>query len=241
MHRRALCPPRGDARPRELAELVGLSASATSYHLRALERHGARRAQRVLAPTGGSARGGRPPTASTIDSQHAADEQPAAEAVLLNQVLSRLQRGLGARGRGTGRRTEEWRDAATLARTRIWLTADEAARSGGCSRDGARAVPSPRGWRRPSGSREVHAFWSVVPVAPILQSPRTLRGVDGRRRRTDRLGRRPQHVQAAVESHPRKSGRRPRCRSPAGSRRARPTAWSWPTGDERSSRPPAAS
>lgn len=147
----------------ELAELVGLSASATSYHLRALEREGL--VARATPRADGRARPWRAAASGlSIESQHVAASS-AAEALLLDQVLSRLQQDW-IRWSGQASEPVEWKDAATLARTRVWLTADEAREAVTALEAALEPYRNRAVGQRPPDSREVHAFWSVVPVAP---------------------------------------------------------------------------
>lgn len=147
----------------ELAELVGLSASATSYHLRALEREGL--VARATPRADGRARPWRAAASGlSIESTHEAASS-AAESLLLDQVLSRLQQDW-MRWSGQTSEPAEWKDAATLARTRVWLTAAEAREAATALEAALEPYRNRAVGQRPPESREVHAFWSVVPVVP---------------------------------------------------------------------------
>jgi DNA-binding transcriptional ArsR family regulator len=146
----------------ELADLVGLTASATSYHLRALERVGI--VERGDTRGDGRERPWRAAADSVeVDSQHEGASL-AAESMLLNKVLSRLQEDW-MRWAGQHDEPEEWAKVATLAQTRIWLTPDE----GLALVDSVNKLLDPYRNRdenggRPAGARHVRTVWSLIPT-----------------------------------------------------------------------------
>ncbi len=147
----------------ELADLVGLSASATSYHLRALERVGI--VERGDARGDGRERPWRAAADSLeVDSQHEAASL-AAESMLLNKLLTRLQQDWLAWS-GQDDEPAEWAEAATLSRTKGWLTSTEARELA----TKVQALLEPYRGRRqdsaPPGARRVSAVWSIVPLLP---------------------------------------------------------------------------
>lgn len=147
----------------ELAALTGLTASAMSYHLRALEKWGIVR----RATSSGDGRE-RPWQASakglTIMS---ASASPAASDAVAGLYLDRLRRDLDAWRRREDDEPDAWRQVATINRGFPRLTADEARELSEVVRQTVDrfAVSREPGERRP-GTRPVAFFFAVVPVQP---------------------------------------------------------------------------
>ncbi|GID30066.1 ArsR/SmtB family transcription factor [Paractinoplanes brasiliensis] len=108
----------------ECAELVGLSPSATSYHLRELARYGLVEhapsrgdgRERVWQGTG---------TGLRIDADQGDPETVSARSALVDVLLERdVQRARQYLARAAGE-PEEWRETATLSSRQVLLTADE--------------------------------------------------------------------------------------------------------------------
>jgi DNA-binding transcriptional ArsR family regulator len=108
----------------ECAELVGLSPSAMSYHLRALEKwgfveraapsgDGRERPWRATSPTGWTLRAAPSPVAA------------AAESAVLATSFERLMDNMLAWMAVETTEPVEWQDVATLSNRSTWLTADE--------------------------------------------------------------------------------------------------------------------
>lgn len=138
----------------ECAELAGLSASAMSYHLRALEKWG------VIerAPTRPDAR--ERPWRAAADSLRvtAGDRLPGSDqADLLAASVERLQRGMDAQVRGEPE--PEWRGATSLSTHAAWLTPDEATELN----EHVQAILRERRGRRRKGTRRVEMFWAIYP------------------------------------------------------------------------------
>ena len=108
----------------ELAELTGLTPSAMSYHLRALERwgvvergetrHDARERPWRACGRGVTVTGSQSGSAAATD-------------VILAESFERLGNALRRWSASEARETEGWRDVATLRRSYLWVTETEAA------------------------------------------------------------------------------------------------------------------
>lgn len=108
----------------ECAEIAGLSPSAMSYHLRALERAGI-----VERATSGDGRERPWRAAGSGIEVHGSAESPlvgAAAAVLANSVLEQSMRQLGTWLSGMQQEDERWRELAGFSNARLWLTVEEA-------------------------------------------------------------------------------------------------------------------
>ena len=108
----------------ECAEIAGLSPSAMSYHLRALERAGI--VERAASSDGRE----RPWRAAGSGIEvHTKADSPlagAAAGVLAHSVLDETQRQLGEWLAGASQENARWREAAGFSSARLWLTIDEA-------------------------------------------------------------------------------------------------------------------
>ena len=146
----------------ELAELTGLSASAMSYHLRALERwgvveRGERRADARERPWRACGR--------ALSLEADADSAAAADVIAagyLQQVRDELRRwALVERDEG-----ETWREAAGFRRSFVWLTEDEV---GTFSAELRVVIDKYVGDRNaathPEGTRRVLCMLAIVPEA----------------------------------------------------------------------------
>lgn len=148
----------------ELAGRVGLSPSALSYHLRVLERFGIVR--RAASREDGRER----PWVRTADhivvESAGSDASAAAQSTVIGQVIQTVQAHWDDWIRAEPHQTEEWRDAATLARNRLWLTAHEAGELVAALQV---ALEPYRGRReageRPPGTLEIELVTMLVPRA----------------------------------------------------------------------------
>jgi DNA-binding transcriptional ArsR family regulator len=107
----------------ECAELAGVSPSAMSYHMRALERAGI--VERAESSDGRE----RPWRAagSRIDVRSADSRLAAAASVTLaTSVIDRLSQQLGEWLARSDRDDPRWRETAGITNTRLWLDIDEA-------------------------------------------------------------------------------------------------------------------
>lgn len=108
----------------ECAELVGLSPSATSYHLRELAKYGLVE----LAPSRGDARERvwrSTGTGFDIDGDVDEPETRAAESALVDAYLTRDFARLRQAWAGMHTQPKEWRDASALMGQMLLLTAEE--------------------------------------------------------------------------------------------------------------------
>ncbi|MGN6688105.1 MAG: ArsR/SmtB family transcription factor [Actinomycetales bacterium] len=146
-----------------MAEVAGISASAMSYHLRALERFG-------LVRRGESADGRERPWLMTGRSMRVESDSPlasaAAEAALAEATLDRDRAVFREFLAREARESPEWREATTIATGSSWMTVEEAREvqqrfdellapfRGRC--DGP----------RPDGARRVRTTFVLVPAEP---------------------------------------------------------------------------
>lgn len=165
-----------DQRPQtatELAEVTGLSPSAMSYHLRALERWG------VVERTAGDGDGRNRPwkaagTGLRIDT---AALGPTGDDLMADRMLGDLRRRLKAHRA----RTPEQRHGSTgLATGELWLTAEQAERLS-LWLDNAILDEHEAGWRNePAPDRVRMAFlWSLLPDPLPTAAPAPVGPDDG--------------------------------------------------------------
>ncbi len=145
----------------QAGELTGLSASAASYHLRALEGFGVVR----RAPTSGDGRE-RPWQAVgeflEVDSLGAGAE---ALTESISALLDRDRAAVAAFLAGREREPAAWRDSLSLRSTRRWLTPAEAEEIVEKVRDLVDSYrPSTSAADQPKGSRQVRVALTVVPL-----------------------------------------------------------------------------
>src|SRR5215510_10200688 len=102
----------------ELAELAGLTPSAMSYHLRALERWGI--LERAEASGDGRERPWRAPARSLkIESESTAAGRVASQTIIRTSMDRLLQQFEDLAD------DDPWDDVSQLSRSRVWLTHDE--------------------------------------------------------------------------------------------------------------------
>jgi DNA-binding transcriptional ArsR family regulator len=153
------------------AELTGLSPSAMSYHLRALERWGI--VERAAGTDDARHRpwrlAGRGLTVETsgLESTGVAD-QMLGDALLDSE--RRVMRAFGAR---RDRESKEWIRAAEWQQASVWMTAEEAQQL----TDLVQAFLARRRGRRdrrPAGARRVRVSYRLVPIdePPVAPAPR---------------------------------------------------------------------
>ncbi len=158
----------------QCAELTGLSPSATAYHLKLLERHGA-----VEAAPPRPDRRERPWRAAGRQIHADLDASTPARASAAAAVGAALFDATGAIAlefaESANAEPEEWRDAAALCNADLWLTAEESKRVA----EELAAVLEPYRGRtvrggRPAGSRLIRVMNVVVPrrrAHPQSRSP----------------------------------------------------------------------
>jgi DNA-binding transcriptional ArsR family regulator len=145
----------------ELAARTGLTPSAMSYHLRALEKWGIVR--RAEASADGRER---PWRASARGLSWAG--QNAGEAVsdaIAGMYLDRLRRDLALARQHEADEPPEWRDLPTINRGFPWLTADEAGELAGLVLDFVQRTAAERSAEdRPDDARRVAYFFALAPA-----------------------------------------------------------------------------
>ena len=109
----------------ELAELTGLSPSAMSYHLRALERWGV--VERAPARGDGRERPWRA-VARSLTVEGAASTDVAAKDVIVGSTLQSVRDELRRWSLQEAKESEAWRELAGMRRSFLWLTEPEATR-----------------------------------------------------------------------------------------------------------------
>lgn len=145
----------------ECAALTGLSPSATAYHLKFLERHGF--AEPAPARSDGRERPWRATRHRQVDLDASTPAGAAATAAVALAYVDR-SRALGEEFlAGAHEEPAEWRDAAALASTDLWLTVEEtravtAALGAALERYRARTPDD-----RPGDSRRVRIMTMAVP------------------------------------------------------------------------------
>ncbi|WP_202865683.1 winged helix-turn-helix domain-containing protein [Kribbella turkmenica] len=142
----------------ECAELAGLTPSAMSYHLRALERWGI--VERAEESADGRERPWRAVAASLmIASQSTGAGRLASQAIMRTSVDRLLEQFEDISG------DDPWDDVSSLSRARLWLTHEEARRFGQELSD---LVDRYRKGRtaasHPGGTRQVSTLLAVVPI-----------------------------------------------------------------------------
>ncbi|HEX2904201.1 MAG TPA: winged helix-turn-helix domain-containing protein [Jatrophihabitans sp.] len=151
----------------ECAEIAGLSASAMSYHLRALQKWG------IIRRSAATGDGRERPWEATGDRLAVDSAQPrataAGEAMLARALLDRVR----AESLAWAANPEPaWYDSAAISSAAFWLTAAEAA---ALASELAEVVArhrrrEPAG--RPAGGRQVRVAFMVVPTSEPAGAPR---------------------------------------------------------------------
>jgi DNA-binding transcriptional ArsR family regulator len=147
----------------ECASLTGLSPSATSYHLKALERWGI--VEAGLARKDGRDRPWKARGRSIEVSSDGPQSTTLAEAAVLEVFLDR-NRVLAAEFlEHQASEPAQWRDVMELANGDYWLTADEAAEISHAIRSVLGPYEQRRAGTRPDKSRRVRIARLIVPRA----------------------------------------------------------------------------
>lgn len=144
----------------ELAELTGLTPSAMSYHLRALEKWGII----CRAEATGDARE-RPwrRGAATLSWEGETATRSTGDAVI-GLYLDRLRRDLVASHAASQAMPKEWQEAATISRGFPWLTSQEAAAATTAVHEAIEQAKGRTAYDHPPGARPVAYFWAVTPL-----------------------------------------------------------------------------
>lgn len=146
----------------ELAGRVGISPSALSYHLRVLERFGIVR--RAAPRDDGRERPWVRVAEGIVIDAPGSTAGFSAQSTLISHVLHSVQEHWDDWIRVEPDEPEAWHDSATMARSRLWLTAEETA---GLVATLDEALADYRGRRgpetRPAGAREVELVTMAIP------------------------------------------------------------------------------
>jgi predicted ArsR family transcriptional regulator len=147
----------------EAGELVGLSASAASHHLRALEKWGL--AKRATGTRDGRER----PWRSAVDrvnlNPNGQARSLAALAPLVAQALARLNQEVATYLEGMA--DEPWQDVyAGLSRSELWLTEDETRGLGEAIEAAVAPYVNRHAARHPEGARRTAITVSITPLSP---------------------------------------------------------------------------
>jgi len=147
----------------ECAALTGLSPSATSYHLKALERWGIVEAGQPRAD--GRDRPWKAKGRSIEVSSQVPRGTVLAESAVLETFLDRNRALVGEFLDHQASEPPEWRDAAELASSDYWLTAEELAEVSQALRSVLQPYADRRRGSRPDKSRRIRVMRLIVPRA----------------------------------------------------------------------------
>ena len=146
----------------ECAEIAGLSPSAMSYHLRALEKWGI--VERAEPSGDGRERPWRAAGDGLIIDSSEPRASAVAESTMMSRMLDRTRRDLldwvARDDRGQG----GWRDIANLSGGTRWLTDDEAEELGAAVNELLDKYPKASTTTRPPGARRVRVAFVMVPT-----------------------------------------------------------------------------
>lgn len=144
----------------ELAGLTGLTPSAMSYHLRALERWGiVRRAE----PTSDARERPWQRGATRLSWDGDAATRGTRDAVI-DLYLNRLRRDIAAFTAMAGATPKRWQDAATVSRGFPWLTVDEVAAATAAVHQAIEPARGRTAHNHPRAARRVAYFWAIAPL-----------------------------------------------------------------------------
>lgn len=146
----------------ELAEVVGLSPSATSYHLRALERWGI--LERAATPGDGRERPWKAAGSSLKVRSESARSTLTAESALVGTIIDGVRRDVdGFLSRGE-EEPGEWRDGATFNNGFYLLTAEELQQVVAGMASAVRPYTASRRLDPPPGARRVRVSVFAIPT-----------------------------------------------------------------------------
>jgi DNA-binding transcriptional ArsR family regulator len=145
----------------ELAQRTGLTPSAMSYHLRALERWGI--VERAEASADGRERPWR--RAARRLAFRGLGASDATSDAVVGQTLDQVRQEFTAWRRQVPRESAEWAELGNLSRGRAWLTAEELQRLdeivvGAVDEMNGRRTPEDH----PTGARRVSYLWASTPL-----------------------------------------------------------------------------
>jgi DNA-binding transcriptional ArsR family regulator len=153
----------------ELASVTGLSPSATSYHLKALEKWGIVKAGQARAD--GRDRPWKAVGRSIVVNSTAPASTALAEAAAMGTFLDRNRALATEFLEHQDREPQEWRDAVELANSDYWLTAEELKKATRAMRDVLAPYEERRRDSRPANSRRVRIARLIVPRTEPASSP----------------------------------------------------------------------
>ena len=152
----------GEMTATECAHAAGVSPSAMSYHLRALEKWGF--VERAEAGSDGRERPWRSVGHSwRIDDLSDRVAATAAVAVV-SAILDRLRTNLSTWFEREHDQPQPWRDVAGVDNSNLWLTTDEAKELEDLYRDFVERHRGRTADDHPEGARRVHAVRALIPV-----------------------------------------------------------------------------
>ncbi len=146
----------------ELADVVGLSPSATSYHLRALERWGI--LERAETPSDGRERPWKAAGGSLQVRSESGRSTLAAESAVLGTLLDAVRRDVDAFLTRRRKEPPEWQDAATFNHGFFLLTAEELQQAAEGMAKVMRPFATSRRPDPPPGARRVRVSVFAVPT-----------------------------------------------------------------------------
>jgi DNA-binding transcriptional ArsR family regulator len=154
----------------ELAAVTGLSPSATSYHLKALEKWGIVEAGQ--ARTDGRDRPWKAVGRSIELNSTAPGSTALAEAAVMGMFLDRNRAIAAEFFEQQENEPQEWRDAVEMANGDYWLTAEELKKAARALHDVLAPYEERRSDSRPANSRRVRIVRLIVPRTEPASSPR---------------------------------------------------------------------
>jgi DNA-binding transcriptional ArsR family regulator len=152
----------GELTATECADAAGLSPSAMSYHLRALEKWGF--VERAEGSGDGRERPWRAvPGGWRVDVFGDRAANAATDAVLAT-MFSRIQGEFARYAERERQQPAEWRSVSTVENRAVWLTAEEAEQMNEVCRDFLESRRHRTAADHPAGARRVRSLYVLVPV-----------------------------------------------------------------------------
>ena len=146
----------------ECGEIAGLSASAMSYHLRALEKWG------FVRRSEASGDGRERPWEAAGDRLMVDSAEPrasaAGEAILVARMLDRQRTDTLAWVASQGDTAQSWYDSSAIGSAVLWLSHDETKQLSDGICDVVARMPRRSAAEAPPGAQQVRVFYTVVPV-----------------------------------------------------------------------------
>jgi DNA-binding transcriptional ArsR family regulator len=146
----------------ECAEIAGLSPSAMSYHLRALEKWGI--VERAEPSGDGRERPWRAAGDGLIIDSAEPRASAVAESTMATRMIDRTRRELLEWFARDDRQQHDWREVTNLSSGARWLTDDEAEELSAAVNELLDKYPKATGTARPPGARRVRVAYVMVPT-----------------------------------------------------------------------------